>query len=255
MEINPFFYSIGTRVRDKHFLRMLEPKKGDIILDVGCGLGYQTDLLSRHGAICTGIEIDDLCLRYCRNTMRGTYKKVDLTKFPYPFKNNTFDKVLCSEVLEHIQANGEVLDEIHRIVRPGGILLVTTPCNEGILGGMIKRIGHSSVDGNSREYHHHKGYSYKSLSALLSGHGFKVVENSYTLVFLTELYMGLTKLAIHALMMKKIDSQANALRVNKSFIWRIHKLLFPAIMLMAKFDESLSKIIKGHMIIVKAVKV
>jgi 2-polyprenyl-3-methyl-5-hydroxy-6-metoxy-1,4-benzoquinol methylase len=73
-EKNPFAYSIGSRVREKPFLKMLSPKTGDRILDLGCGLGYFTDMLSSNGTVCTGIDLDEECISYCKKNMRGKYE-------------------------------------------------------------------------------------------------------------------------------------------------------------------------------------
>lgn len=249
--INPFYYSVGTRVRDTIFLDMFNIKKGDTILDVGCGLGYFTDLMSRQGASCVGIDLDKECIDYCQKNMQGDYQLCDINKLPFPDK--TFDKVLCTEVLEHINHNGVVLDEIRRVVKDNGIIIVTTPCSSGMFGAFFKRIGHSSVDGNSREYHWHKGYTERELYKLLDKYDICPLRTEYTLVALTEIFMGITKIMVRAMRLKKIDSQANALDVEKTLIWKIYCKLFPAVLAMARAEQPLSKKLKGHMIVVKGI--
>lgn len=251
MTINPFKYSIGTRVRDKAFLSMLKPQKGDMILDVGCGLGYFTDMISHTGAECLGIDLDDKCIKYCQSNMRGEYRLVDINKLP--FQDNYFDKVLCTEVLEHINHNGVVLDEIKRVIKNNGVIVVSVPCSEGIFGSLFKRIGHNHVDSNSREYHWHKGYNKEGISTLLEKHQINPDEFYYTLVAGTEVFMGLTKVIIRILRAKKIDSQANALDIEKTFLWKVYKQLFPSVLLLANLEQPLSRYIKGHMIIVKGI--
>ena len=252
---NPFKYSIGTRVRDSILLRMLEPQSGDRILDLGCGLGYFADLLVGYGASVTGVDIDSLCVNYCSKYMRGAYAELDLTKVPYPYPDSYFNKALCSEVLEHIKDNDIVLREARRILRPQGTLVVSTPCLEGIFGLFFKNIGHDSVDSSSHEYHHHKGYTGETLGKLLTKHGFTILEIHYTMVAGIEIFMGLTKILIRLLQLKKINSQANALNVNSSLLWRVYKRLFPLVLLEARVEQPLSRFIKGHMIIMKAVKI
>jgi len=248
---NPFAYSIGSRVRDKPFLSMLRPEQGDNILDVGCGLGYFTDMLSSDGAKCTGIDLDERCIEYCQENMRGKYRVANVTDLP--FADNYFNKILCTEVLEHIKENGVVLDEIVRVTKNSGIIVVSTPCSSGIFKGLFKRIGHSSVDSNSREYHHHKGYTAYQLGRLLARHNIKPVKVEYTLVAGTEIYMALTKIVIQAIMKDKISSQANALDVLDTKAWKIHKWSFPTIMKLVNLEQPLSKYLKGHMIIMKGV--
>ena len=67
----------------------------------------------------------------------GRRLSVDIRPFPgikiladagnLPFKDSSFSSVLCTELLEHILRPGKVVSEIHRILRPGGILIVTVP--------------------------------------------------------------------------------------------------------------------------------
>ncbi len=248
---NPFKYSIGTRVRENIFLDMLEPVTGNKILDIGCGLGYFTDLLSGHGAITTGVDIDKSCIDYCQQNMRGKYAELDLTKIPYPYPDKSFDKILCSEVLEHVKENGTILSEAKRMLKPDGMLVATTPCPEGIFGSSFKEIGHNHVDSNSHEYHHHKGYTKESLSQLLVTYGVMPTETQYTMVAGVEAFMGLTKVFIRRTQLKKIDSQANALRMDGQ-VWKIYKRLFPLLLLEAKIEQPLSRILKGHRVIARA---
>ena len=248
---NPFAYSIGSRVRVEPFMQMLDPKHGDQILDVGCGLGYFTDMLNSDGAVCTGIDLDKECIEYCQRSMRGTYQVADVTKLP--FKDNSFNKILCTEVLEHIEENGGVLDEIVRVTKDGGIVVASTPCSSGMFGSFFKRIGHSNVDSNSREYHYHKGYTEAELGTLLMQHNILPLETSYTLVAWAEVYMAVSKIVVQALMKRKIHSQANALHLLDTFAWKMNRRLFPVVMAAMRPEQKLSNKLKGHMIIMKGV--
>ncbi len=51
----------------------------------------------------------------------------DLDTYPYPFEDSSFDLVACMHVLEHLADVVRVVEEIHRVLRPGGILLVEVP--------------------------------------------------------------------------------------------------------------------------------
>jgi SAM-dependent methyltransferase len=51
----------------------------------------------------------------------------DLNSFPYPFPENTFDCVLAEHVLEHVDNLIRVIEELHRITKPGGLILVEVP--------------------------------------------------------------------------------------------------------------------------------
>ncbi len=80
------------------------------ILDVGCGINKYP------GAI--GVDVnpharaDVLC---------------DLDRFPYPFKDNSFDSLRAVHVIEHVRDVMRAVEEFHRLVRPGGSIYIVTP--------------------------------------------------------------------------------------------------------------------------------
>lgn len=246
---NPFKYSVGTRVRDGVFMSMLKPEQGDRILDVGCGLGYFTNMLSGAGAECIGVDLDARCINYCQKNLEGTYVLADINKLPFP--DSYFNKVLCTEVLEHVNHNGVVIREIRRVLQANGAMVVSVPCSEGVFKSLFKRIGHNSVGENSYEYHWHKGYTEEGIKHLLWHHHFEIRDVYYTLVLGVEAFMGLSKVVIRLLRAKKIDSQANALEVENTLLWKVYCRLFPAVLLLARLEQPLARYIKGHMVIVK----
>lgn len=55
----------------------------------------------------------------------------DLNEFPYPFEDNTFDEILAYSILEHLDDLVKVMEELHRIAKPGAILYVGVPYWDG----------------------------------------------------------------------------------------------------------------------------
>jgi len=51
----------------------------------------------------------------------------DLDKYPWPFKDNEFDKVIAKHVIEHLEDVVRAIEEIYRILKPGGILYIEVP--------------------------------------------------------------------------------------------------------------------------------
>jgi len=112
-------------------------ERGDKLLDLGCGEG-------RHAiTACLNAEVDviglDLSLEDL-GTASSRYQDfrdaADSSRslsflcgsgLELPFADATFDKVICSEVLEHIPDYQRVLDEIQRVLKPGGQLAVSVP--------------------------------------------------------------------------------------------------------------------------------
>ncbi len=80
------------------------------ILDVGCGRN------KRAGAI--GVD---------RNPNTRADILCDLDRFPYPFRDNSFDELHAIHVIEHVADVVRAMEEFHRLVRPGGRIHLATP--------------------------------------------------------------------------------------------------------------------------------
>ncbi|RME50275.1 MAG: class I SAM-dependent methyltransferase, partial [Caldilineae bacterium] len=94
------------------------------LLDIGCGAGNMIHHLSRYGKV-KGIEIDPRPVRQARQ--RGyDVQQFDATR-PYPFDDHTFDVATALDVIEHVDDDMAVLREAHRVLKPGGHLVVTVP--------------------------------------------------------------------------------------------------------------------------------
>lgn len=132
--LNKLLQNVGDmalKARAKNIVRGLDLKDGDTILDIGCGNGYYLYLLKSLGLRLTlvGVDNDENALRSARQVLGNERIKIvkgDANKLP--FKNEIFDKVLISEVIEHVDDEKRVLSEIFRVLKPKGIMVLTT-CN------------------------------------------------------------------------------------------------------------------------------
>ena len=97
------------------------------VLELGCGEGRGIDIILKKCKSYTAIDkiksvIDELSLKYKKNNFSAS-------NFP-PLKriqDNTFDTIISFQVIEHINNDELFVSEIKRILRPGGIALITTP--------------------------------------------------------------------------------------------------------------------------------
>jgi len=111
---------------------------GDLLLDLGCGFGRHAFEAARHGAKVVAsdhahdelvsvratfgamAEAGEVKEEGCTGTVRG-----DGTRLP--FADGAFDRIIASEVLEHIPHDADALAELSRVLRPGGTIAVTVP--------------------------------------------------------------------------------------------------------------------------------
>lgn len=88
-----------------------EAKTRRKILDIGCG---------EHKVLAEAVGLDKLKLR-------GVDIVHDLNKFPYPFESSSFDEIYAFMVLEHVDEPVKVMKELHRILKPQGLLYIKVP--------------------------------------------------------------------------------------------------------------------------------
>lgn len=107
----------------------LELKNGQKILDVGCGRGFYLKTLGALG-LKLNLHGIDLNQKYLDVAQRIVKKPVHLTKAEatnLPFRKNSFDRIIASEILEHIPNDEKAISEIYRVLRPNGIAMITVP--------------------------------------------------------------------------------------------------------------------------------
>lgn len=105
-------------------------KKPTRLLEIGCGRGFYVNALTEFEQLkrIDGIEIEPTYLAKAKQAI--TSKKVYLvgaSAYALPYASQSFDMVLLTEVLEHLEDESLALQEIRRVLKPGGWLLVTVP--------------------------------------------------------------------------------------------------------------------------------
>ena len=111
---------------------------GDLLLDLGCGFGRHAYEAARRGARVVAFDYAEQELKEVRNTFgamadAGEVRTASLAGAVegdgtrLPFADASFDRIIASEVLEHIPDDQRALDELSRVLRPGGSIAVTVP--------------------------------------------------------------------------------------------------------------------------------
>ena len=98
------------------------------VLDVGCGTGYGAAILANHARTVTGIDYHIPALEYCKNIYSANniaYSGMEAVSLA--FKDDCFDIATSFQVIEHISDVRKFLKELKRVVKPGGLIFISTP--------------------------------------------------------------------------------------------------------------------------------
>ncbi|MHB9154207.1 MAG: class I SAM-dependent methyltransferase, partial [Endomicrobiales bacterium] len=115
-------------------LESLRPCPGERILDVGCGVGTFAFHCARSGALSTGIDyspesIKAATILSARFEVSGKADFVVGNALALPFENESFDKIVSADFIEHIthEEKPVLCREMLRVLKPGGIMVLFTP--------------------------------------------------------------------------------------------------------------------------------
>jgi 2-polyprenyl-3-methyl-5-hydroxy-6-metoxy-1,4-benzoquinol methylase len=102
--------------------------KGKIVLDIACGEGYGSNILAEAADRVIGVDISEEAVRhaeakYKRDNLEFLQGSVDRI----PLEDSSVDLVASFETLEHHDLHVEMIREIKRVLRPGGLLVISTP--------------------------------------------------------------------------------------------------------------------------------
>jgi ubiquinone/menaquinone biosynthesis C-methylase UbiE len=130
------WWSRGMRAVAAAILKNQYPGKHRLsVLDAGCGTGVTMVWLQEIGlgGQTTGIDVSWDGLRFCQK--RSATRLAQSSVLQLPFKQASFDLVVCNDVLQHLPGNGgdrTALREFYRVLRPGGCLILRTNSRLGM---------------------------------------------------------------------------------------------------------------------------
>lgn len=133
---------------ERHFDGLL--RLGDVVLDVGCGdaRAYQLRMLQTVGALY-GIDVSAEAV--AKASARGVWAQVHDLSQPLPYPDGMFDRVVCFEVLEHLFDPKFAVQEMARVLKPGGLLLVSVP-NAGYVRDRLLAFFRGEVEAGVTDY-------------------------------------------------------------------------------------------------------
>lgn len=137
---------------------------GGRILDAGCGTGRNLREFASLGEL-VGAEPSASALEFCR--AKGTTNVIQASAAELPFADREFDAVFAFDVLEHVEDDGAAFAELHRVTRPGGLLVATVPAYQWLWSQ------------HDESHDHKRRYTRRTLVAGASGAGWQPVRHTY----------------------------------------------------------------------------
>ncbi len=98
------------------------------VLDAACGEGYGSHLLAANAQSVTGVDISDAAIKHAKKTYaKPNLKYIQANVLKMDFEDNSFDVVVSFETLEHLAEHTELINEFKRVLKPEGVLIISTP--------------------------------------------------------------------------------------------------------------------------------
>jgi len=145
--------------------RYMPDREGCRVLNLGCGGGLLEAELKRDGLSPVSVDLSPVALR---QTLHGQIPGVQADcSGALPFADDSFDAVFALDIVEHLDDDRGCVEDVFRVLRPGGMLLVTVPAFAWLWSQWDVELGHR------------RRYRRKRLKGLLTTAGFEVRWSSY----------------------------------------------------------------------------
>ncbi len=164
------FQRAWQRTRYRIVTGMAGKRAGLKVLDVGCGSSMIPIDLD-----AVGVDVQHNKLRYLRQFGN---RVVHASAFDLPFRDGAFGCVICSEVLEHVPDDSQVIEELIRVLAPDGTLVLGTPDYSRRAWRVLERLYGLAAPGGYADEHITR-YTQESLTALLARYGFRPAKVEY----------------------------------------------------------------------------
>jgi len=217
--------------------KLLHLKKGEKVLDAGCGNGiYLQEFGNKFGVSGLGVDVRKNRIQSAKRInkylgrddvfLASTLEKVNLGK-------NKFDKAICLEVLEHIVDDGGAIKRLSKNLKKGAIFVVSVPMK----GTALSKEQENDPNFKPKKYEHvRSGYEIKDIKRLAKVSGLKIVSiKKY--FFLVSRYM----VKIQQLIYKKNLTLLNLLSS-------------PILLLISSLDNIIKIYPRGYMVVLKKLK-
>lgn len=150
---------LGGQTEIEHLHRYMLARefcRGRDVLDVAAGEGYGSALIAQVATSVVGVEVDDDAVAHAAaNYAAGQLRFLQGDARTMPVGDATVDVVISFETIEHLDGHDKFLSEVRRVLRPGGVFIVSTP----------DRDNYSPADRPANPYHVLRNANFPSYSS------------------------------------------------------------------------------------------
>ena len=220
-------YQIEARSRQDQLIKALGLSRADLVVDLGCATGYFVSLIQQEAGTTIGIDVDLSPLKFAKTFCKGQeFILADVTKIP--IRDQSVNKVLCTEVLEHVIDDSAVANECYRILRAGGVSVLSSP--NASFPIRSKKSSHTEA---GPELHVRSGYSPSQIKDLLRRAGFAQIQLAFALPLIGALLVEALE-RLYTISRGPLKSQIELQRAFQSRVFELYKLAFPLFLLVVR---------------------
>ncbi len=193
-----YWWFVSRRELVLNLVRRFLCVSNPLILDVGCGTGATAAALQTFGRVIC-VDFSPLALEACHQ--RSLQELIQAEAEAIPLASGSVDVVVATDVLEHLEDDMVALREFHRILKPGGVAVITVPAYQFLWSEHDEALMHK------RRYHA------RQLAERTARAGFQQVRLGYTLSLLFPLALG------RLIKRDKREGKAPQARIQSVPIW------------------------------------
>lgn len=214
------------------------------IVDAGCGTADMLRILTKdREGLRVGLDLSFAALKVAKALSKHEIEFVHGDAHCLPFRSESFTCVIAGELIEHLADDFKFMAEIFRVLKPYGIVVLSTPSGKKLTIDDIRQ-GHVRL------------YTYSQLEELLKKTGFCRIEiTKWGFIFL-RFYFHLRKLIIHRKGFDRFISHGRedvVADMKKSTLFQVYQKLLPFVVFLLQLDKAPTQRTAKHLII-RAVK-
>jgi ubiquinone/menaquinone biosynthesis C-methylase UbiE len=245
-----FSKSVLKQGKFRQIIKFLGETRGLRCLDIGSDNGVISYLLRARGGTWKSADLDEKAVCSIRDLVASEVFQIDGRQTP--FQDNEFDRVVIVDFLEHIETDKEFINELFRIIKPGGYLIINVP---NIKNSLLRKFRLFIGQTDKKHGHLRPGYTVDDLTGLLQDK-FTLLKSETYSKFFSECIDTCITLGLELLKKEESRSRKGFLVIKEDFNkyqkhFRIYSAVYPIFWIFGKLDKLLVRS-SGYMMVATA---